>query len=58
MTVAEIIRHIQKESPRQEVSASSLLVAVNGAEISTLNGLETVISNGDTVTIIPVVHGG
>lgn len=58
LTVSEIIEHIQRRSTGEEVSPTSLLVAINGVESSTLQGLETVVSKGDTVTIIPVVHGG
>ncbi len=34
------------------------LVLLNGREINVLNGLETVVSDGDEVTVIPVAHGG
>lgn len=34
------------------------LILVNGKEISILNGLETMLKNGDEVVLIPVVHGG
>ncbi len=34
------------------------LILVNGREISVLNGLETVINNGDEVVLVPVAHGG
>jgi molybdopterin converting factor small subunit len=31
---------------------------VNGKEISVLNGLDTVLKDGDEVVFVPVVHGG
>jgi len=34
------------------------LILVNGKEISVLNGLETIISNGDEIVLLPVSHGG
>lgn len=34
------------------------LILVNGKEISILNGLETVLKDGDEVVFIPVLHGG
>lgn len=34
------------------------LIIVNGREISALNGLETVLNNGDEVLIINYTHGG
>jgi len=37
---------------------SSILIMVNDMEISVLNGLETMIKDGDKLTFIPVTHGG
>jgi MoaD family protein len=34
------------------------LILVNGKEISVLNGLNTIVENGDEVTFVPIVHGG
>jgi len=34
------------------------LVLVNGKEISVLNGLETMVSDGDEIVLLPVSHGG
>jgi len=31
---------------------------VNGKEISVLKGLETLVSDGDEVVLVPVTHGG
>ncbi|MCL2172110.1 MAG: MoaD/ThiS family protein [Nitrososphaerota archaeon] len=36
----------------------NVLILVNDREISVLNGIDTVLSNGDEVVFIPVVHGG
>lgn len=36
----------------------SMLVLVNGKEISVLNGLETRVNDEDEVVFVPVVHGG
>ncbi|WEU40940.1 MAG: MoaD family protein [Candidatus Odinarchaeum yellowstonii] len=47
--------HIQSGG---SVYSTSLLIFVNGFEISVLNGLATELKNGDIVTFIPVVHGG
>ena len=37
---------------------AGVLVLINGSEISVLNGLETVIEDGDELVLIPVAHGG
>ena len=37
---------------------SNALVLVNSREISVLDGLETVLCDGDEIVFVPVVHGG
>jgi len=39
-------------------ASSNALVLVNGREISVLDGLETILHDGDEIVFIPVVHGG
>jgi molybdopterin synthase sulfur carrier subunit len=34
------------------------LIIVNGREIGVLNGLETLLKDGDEVVFVPVSHGG
>jgi len=34
------------------------VILVNGREINSLNGLETVLREGDEITVIPLIHGG
>jgi molybdopterin converting factor small subunit len=34
------------------------LILVNRREIGTLQNLETILHDGDTVTLVPVTHGG
>jgi molybdopterin converting factor small subunit len=34
------------------------LIMVSGKEINTLNGLDTALSEGDELTLLPIVHGG
>jgi len=36
----------------------TMLVLVNGKEISVLNGLDTRVKDEDEVVFVPVVHGG
>ena len=42
----------------QEGMRSNLLVLVNGREIGVLDGLETRLTAGDRLTLLPVSHGG
>jgi molybdopterin converting factor small subunit len=37
---------------------SGMLVLLNGKEISVLDGLKTMIEDGDEVVFVPVTHGG
>ncbi len=37
---------------------ANVLMLVNGKEISVLDGLETLLHDGDELVIVPVVHGG
>ncbi len=34
------------------------VILVNGREINSLDGLETVLQEGDEITVIPLIHGG
>lgn len=36
----------------------NLLIAVNNIEVSVLNNTDTIIKDGDTISIISVNHGG
>lgn len=55
--IEEVGRSV-KDARRAEITPSSLLIAVNGVEISALKGVKTIVGKGDEVVLIPVVHGG
>ena len=40
------------------LDSNNLLIAINNVEISVLNNHNTVIKNGDVVSIISISHGG
>lgn len=44
--------------PENDDPRTNVLILVNGKDTSVLDGLETVLKDGDEVVIIPVVHGG
>jgi molybdopterin synthase sulfur carrier subunit len=63
----EIIKEIVEKMPRLkrtlidpdlEDPRPNTLILVNGKEISVLNGLETMLKDGDEVIFIPVLHTG
>lgn len=41
-----------------QVPRAKVLVLVNKAEISALRGLKTGLTDGDSITVVPVSHGG
>ena len=65
--LSRIIKQIIEEQPKikralidpeLEDPRPNTLILVNGKEISVLNGLDTLVENGDEVVFVPVVHGG
>jgi len=67
MLLRELVEKIVEEQPKLkrtlidpelEDPRPNALILVNGKEISVLNGLETVVRNGDEVVFVPVIHGG
>ncbi len=67
LTLKEVIWNMMKErpalrrvliNPELENPRPNALILVNGKEISVLNGLETMLKEGDEVVFVPVLHGG
>jgi molybdopterin converting factor small subunit len=58
-TVSDVLVHLQKiaKEPRL-LQPGNLIVAVNGVDSQAISGHDTKISDGDTVTVVMVVHGG
>jgi MoaD family protein len=65
--LGEAIKKIVTELPKLKTSLidpelenpkPNTLILVNGKEISVLNGLDTILEDGDEVVFVPVVHGG
>jgi len=63
----EIIRKLASSSedfrrvlidPELESPLPNAVILLNGKDISVLNGLETPITNGDEIVLIPIIHGG
>ncbi|MGB9777900.1 MAG: MoaD/ThiS family protein [Candidatus Bathyarchaeales archaeon] len=44
--------------PELEDPRPNALILVNGKEISVLNGLETLVKDGDEIVLVPIIHGG
>lgn len=58
-TVGELLGRLERMcAPKDRIDASSVLVAVNGADSSARGGRACPILAGDDVAVITVVHGG
>jgi molybdopterin synthase sulfur carrier subunit len=61
-SLVEVMKKMAEESPKLKPalanSKAGMLILVNGKEISVLNGLETLLKDGDDVVFVPVIHGG
>ncbi|MBC7129646.1 MoaD/ThiS family protein [Candidatus Bathyarchaeota archaeon] len=44
--------------PELEDPRPNTLIIINGKEISVLEGLNTLLKDGDEVVFVPVLHGG
>ncbi|MDE1844809.1 MAG: MoaD/ThiS family protein [Thaumarchaeota archaeon] len=60
MSISKLLDHLQSSIPvtLPSLDPNNVLVAVNGVDSSVLQGKETLLKNGDIVSIIPLVHGG
>lgn len=67
VSIQELIKEIDRRHPKLENAIidteledprPKTLILVNGKEISILNGLETMLEDGDRVVFVPVLHGG
>lgn len=64
-TLSDLIAKLKEKSSNKSLfpnynskQKSTLTILVNGHNIHTLNGLRTILKNGDTVVFIPLVVGG
>jgi len=60
MKIVEEIPRLKRTliDPELEDPRPNTLILVNGREISVLNGLETMLEDGDEIVFIPVLHTG
>lgn len=62
--IQKLIEKLPKEFEESLLDAElkdprpNALILINGKEINILNGLETILKEGDEITFIPVTHGG
>jgi len=60
ITIKALLEHLLSIKPKDTITldTKNLLVAVNGVDSSALDGYDTVLHSNDTVTVIPIIHGG
>ena len=57
-TIHEIKDKLQKDFNLDDFNINNFLIAINGVEISALEGMNSKIQEGDEISIITLVHGG
>ncbi len=60
ITLEKLLDQVQGLKPENtpDIDVNNILVAINGADSSALDGKMTIIKNDDVISIIPVIHGG
>ena len=59
ISVNELLQLLLKTKPANtDFDVENILIAINGSDSSAMNGKNTIVHDGDTVSIIPVIHGG
>lgn len=67
VTLRKTVERIIEELPRLERALidpeledprPNTLILVDGMEVSVLNGLKTMLKDGDEIVFLPVLHGG
>lgn len=60
ISIQELINLLLELKPLDspDLDTDNVLIAINGADSSAMNGRSTIIKNNDLVSIIPIIHGG
>ena len=60
ISIQELINLLLKLKPEDtpKLDTENVLIAINGADSSAMDGKSTIIKNDDLVSIIPIIHGG
>ena len=58
--INELLELLLKTKPdnTSNLDVENILIAINGSDSSSMNGKDTIVYDGDIVSIIPVIHGG
>ncbi|MFB5623535.1 MAG: KEOPS complex subunit Cgi121 [Nitrosopumilus sp.] len=60
ITIQELIHLLPELKPEDapELDTDNVLIAINGADSSAMDGKSTKIKDNDVISIIPIIHGG
>ena len=60
ISIHELLQLLLKTKPENtsKFDVENILIAINGSDSSAINGKNTIVHDGDIVSIIPVIHGG
>ena len=60
ITIQELINLLPELKPEDapELDTDNVLIAINGADSSAMDGKSTKIKDNDVISIIPIIHGG
>jgi tRNA threonylcarbamoyladenosine modification (KEOPS) complex Cgi121 subunit/molybdopterin converting factor small subunit len=60
ISISKMLEYLLSIKPANalDLDTKNILIAVNGADSSALQGHNTILHTGDVVSIIPVIHGG
>ena len=60
ITIQTLLDYLISIKPENspELDTENILIAINGADSSSMNGKSTMIKTNDLVSIIPIIHGG
>ncbi|AFS83359.1 KEOPS complex subunit Cgi121 [Candidatus Nitrosopumilus sediminis] len=60
ITIQELINLLPELKPKDapELDTDNVLIAINGADSSAMDGKSTKIKDNDVISIIPIIHGG
>lgn len=60
LTIQDLLDILKNSKPNNtpELDENNLLIAINGVDSSALEGKTTKLKDNDTVSIIPIIHGG
>jgi molybdopterin converting factor small subunit len=58
-SISEILKFLKENVSDQNIfDADNILVTINGADSSMLPKDESIVNEGDNITIVTIVHGG